>query len=84
MTKPKTTPHRYVGNPGYLYDLEAGVIVAEPGVVAVGQRADEVVSVRLPGGGDDLVVGGLQPAVADVVLDRGREERRILHHNNLK
>ena len=33
MTKPKTSPHTYVGNPGYLYDLDCGVIVAEPGVV---------------------------------------------------
>lgn len=33
MTKPKTTRCTYVGNPGYLYDLDGGVIVAEPGVV---------------------------------------------------
>ena len=41
--------------------------LAQLGVVARGQLADEVVRVRRLGGRDDLVHGRVEPAVADVV-----------------
>ena len=52
--------------------------VADDRVVAVGQRADEVVGVGRPGRGDDLGLGRVEPAVQDVLADRAAEQRRLL------
>src|SRR5690606_14474122 len=50
------------------------------GVVAPGEFHDEVVGLGAPGGGDDLVHGGVGPAVGDVLADAGREQERLLQH----
>src|SRR5437870_4712572 len=47
-------------------------------VVALRQSADEVMRVGGLGGGDDLLVGGVDPAVADIFLDRRRKQQRLL------
>ncbi len=48
--------------------------------VAAGQGGDEVVGADRPGGGLDLGVGGLGPAVGDVVADRAGEQEGLLGH----
>ena len=48
--------------------------------VAAGQRGDEVVGADGPGRRLDLGVGGVGPAVGDVVADRAREQERLLGH----
>ena len=52
--------------------------LADHGVVAVGERADELVGVGGDGGGVDLLVGGVGPAVGDVVADGDREEEGLV------
>ena len=49
---------------------EVAAALLDGRVVAVLQVADEVVRAHAPGGLDDLLVGGVQPAVADVLLER--------------
>jgi hypothetical protein len=48
------------------------------GVVAVGQRGDEVVEVGGGGGRHQLSVGGVGAGVAQVVGDRGVEQEGVL------
>jgi hypothetical protein len=52
--------------------------LAELGLVAVGQRGDEVVRVGRAGRREDLLVGRLQAPVADVVEDARAEQQRLL------
>ena len=49
-------------------------------VVAGGQPAIEVVGADGPGRRLDLGVGGVGPAVGDVVADRAGEQERLLGH----
>ena len=57
-------------------ELSAGA--PEPGPVALGQRAHEVVGSRAARGAADLLVARVGTAEAQVVLDAGVEERRLL------
>ena len=50
-------------------------------LVSLRQLTDEVVGVRQSGGLDALLVGGVQPAVADVLHDGIREQEGILQHD---
>src|SRR5438309_2095115 len=43
--------------------------LADAGLVAVGERRDEVVGVGLPRRRDDLLLAGARPAVSDVLRD---------------
>ncbi len=53
---------------------------AEHGLVAVRQAVDEGVGVGQAGGGDHLLVAGLQAAVADVVHHGVGEQEVVLQH----
>ena len=53
-------------------------VVVDDRVVAVGQRPHEVVDVGGLGGGQDLVLGRVEPAVGDVLADRAVEQPRVL------
>ena len=55
--------------------------LADQRIVAVGQAEDELVAPGGPGGGDDLVAGGVGPAVGDVLGDRAVEQERLLQHD---
>ena len=57
---------------------QARAAVADDRVVAVGQRADEVVRVGRPGRGDHLGLGRVEAPVQDVLADRAAEQRRLL------
>ena len=57
---------------------DVGRLVVEHRVVAVGQRAHEVVDVGRPRGGEDLLVGGVRRAVGDVLPDRPAEQPGVL------
>src|SRR5690606_41063116 len=57
---------------------EGRSVLADGGVVAVGQFADEAVGLGGAGGGGDLFVGGVGPAVRDVVADGVGEEEGVL------
>ena len=46
---------------------QVGAVAGEGRVIALGQAGDEIVGAGQLGGGDALLVGGLQAAVADVV-----------------
>ena len=50
-------------------------------VVAVGQRVHEAVDVGRPGGLEDLLLGGVEVAVRDVVADRAAEQPGVLQHH---
>ncbi len=60
---------------------DVGGVVVEDGVVAVGQRAHEVVDVGRLGGRDDLLLGGVLAAVGDVLADRAAEQPGVLQHH---
>src|SRR5699024_10378016 len=49
--------------------------------IALGQAGDEVVGAGQLGGGDALLVGGLQAAVADVVHHGAGEQVGVLEHH---
>ncbi len=55
--------------------------LADIGVVAVFQRADEAVRIHVAGGGFDFPVGGIKPAVADVFPNGTAEQMRPLQHD---
>ena len=61
--------------------LRLAAVAGEHGVVAVGQAADEAVGVGQLGGGDALLVGGVQAAVADVLHHRAGEQVGVLEHH---
>ena len=52
--------------------------LADDGIVAVGKRLHILMDVRPAGGFDDLLMGRVEAAVANVVLDRGVEQIDIL------
>jgi hypothetical protein len=52
----------------------------DPGVVAVGQRADEVVRVGRDRGRDDVALARLGPPPEDVVAHGAVEDQRLLQH----
>ena len=56
-------------------------VAGEGGVVALRQAGDEIVRTRQFGGGNALVVGRVQPAVADVVHHGAGEQVRVLQHD---
>ena len=60
---------------------DVGRVLVQLHLVAAGQRADKVVSVRGLGGGNDLLVGGIQAAIADVLHDRALEQPGILQYH---
>ena len=77
--------HRRVrhGGPGDCQQLplplaETAAVVGDPGVVAVGQVADKGVRICQPRRRPDLLIGGVQLAVADVVGDGAGEEVGVL------
>ena len=59
---------------------EAGALLADDRVVALRKRGDEVVGVRRARRRADLILGRLQPSVADVLRNRAREEEGLLEH----
>ena len=74
--------HRRPGN-GQQLPLtlaQVAAVAGDKGIVPVGQAADEGVGVGDLGGLDALLVGGVQPAVADVVHDGAGEEVGVLEH----
>ena len=60
---------------------QVGAVPHHHGVVPVGQAADEGVGVGRLGGGDALLVGGVQPPVANVVHHRTGKKVGILKHH---
>ena len=56
-------------------------VVGQARVIAVGQRAHEVVDVCHLGGLDDLLAGGVRPAVRDVFGDGAVEQPGVLQHH---
>ena len=60
---------------------EVRAVAGQHGVVALGQALDEAVGVGQTGGGDALLIGGLQTAIADVLHDRAGEQVGILQHD---
>ena len=67
---------------GHPLPLPAGqgqALLADHGVVALGQPGDELVGLGRLGRGDDLLVGGVRPAVGDVGPHRVGEQEAVLH-----
>ena len=67
---------------GHPLPLPAGkrqALLADHGVVALGEPLDELVGLRRLGRGDDLVLGGVRPAVGDVRPHRVGEQEAVLH-----
>ena len=60
---------------------DVGGVVGQHRVVSVGQRPDEGIDVGRLGGGDDLLVGRPELAIADVVVDGAGEEPGVLEHH---
>ena len=50
-------------------------------VIALGQHSYKAVGVGQPGGGDALLIGGVQAAVADVLHDGAGEQVGVLQHD---
>ncbi len=60
---------------------EAVSPLADHGVVPVGQRRDEVVHLRGPGGRVQVLVAGVGPGEAQVLRDAGMEQVGVLRHH---
>ena len=60
---------------------DVGGVLVQLHLVAAGQRADKVVGVCSLRGGNDLLVRGIQTAIADVLHDRALEQPGILQHH---
>ena len=60
---------------------QAGAALADHGLVAVGQRLDEVVRVGGARGGNDVGLAGVGAAEPQVVLDRAVEQVGVLRHH---
>ena len=60
---------------------DAHAALAQKGLVALRQRGDEVVGVGGLGGGDDVGIRRIGPAVANVVQRVGREDGAVLRHD---
>jgi hypothetical protein len=56
-------------------------LLADLRLVALGQRADEVMGVGGPGGGHDRARAGVRVGVGDVLPDGGGEQHRVLQHD---
>ena len=61
--------------------LTVAALVVDDRVVAVGQRVHEAVDVGGPGRLEDLLLGGVEVAVGDVLADRAAEQPRVLQHH---
>ena len=80
--------HRRVGDggPGNSQKLalalaELLAVVGEDGLITHGQPGNELVGVGQLGGGDDVFIGGVQTAVADVLPDGASKQVGILEHH---
>ena len=60
---------------------DVGGVLVELHLVGPGEGLDEVVDVGGLGGGDDLLIAGVQAAVADVLHDGALEQPGILEHH---
>ncbi len=60
---------------------ELRAVAGDHGVIALRQAPDEAVRVGELGRRDALLVGGVKPAVADVVHDGAGEQVRVLQHD---
>ena len=60
---------------------DVGGVLVQLHLVAAGQGADKVVGVGCLCGGDNLFIGGVQPAVADVLHDGALEQPCVLQHH---
>ena len=61
--------------------LTRAALVVDDRVVAVGQRVHEAVDVGGRGRLEDLLLGGVEVAVGDVLADRAAEQPRVLQHH---
>ena len=52
------------------------------GIIGVRETADEIVSIGLARRVDDIVIGGIQLAVGDVLPNRSVEQTRVLEHHS--
>ena len=74
------------GGPGDVQQLALALgqvcaVAFDHRVVAVGQAADEAVGAGGLRGGYDLFIGGVQPAIADVLHHRAGEQVGVLEHH---
>ena len=60
---------------------DIGGVLVQLHLIAAGQRADKVVGVRGLGSGNDLLIGSVQPTVADILHDGALEEPCILQNH---
>ena len=60
---------------------DVGSVLVQLHLVAAGQGADEVVGIGGLGGGNDLFVGGIQTAIADILHDGALEQPGVLQHH---
>src|SRR5579884_2071026 len=66
------------GNTLLLSTRQVDAALADDRIVAVGQVADELVSLGYPGGGDHLGIGRIWPTVPNIVADRTAEKHGLL------
>ena len=64
-----------------LAGADVAALVVDHRVVAVGQRVHEAVDVGRPRRLEDLLLGGVEVAVGDVVADRAAEQPGVLQHH---
>ncbi len=60
---------------------DTGATLPDGRLVALGQALHDLVDAGVPGGGLDLVVGGIRSAEPDVLPDRQVEEVALLEHD---
>ena len=60
---------------------KSGAALADDRVITVLQFANELVGIRRPGGGNNLVVAGVRLSVGDVFMDGGAEENGVLEND---
>ena len=80
--------HRGIGNRGAgngqqlaLPLRQVCTVVGQHGVVAIGQTLDKAIGIGQLCGGNALLIGGIQAAVADVLHDRAGEQVGILQND---
>ena len=64
-----------------LAGAHGAALVVDDGVVAVGQRVHEAVDVGGPRRLEDLLLGGVEVAVGDVLADGAAEQPGVLEHH---
>ena len=69
------------GDALFLAAGEADAVLAEPGLVALGQLFDRVVDLGGAAGGDDLLEARVRARHAEVVVDGAGEEDGLLRHD---